>query len=469
MKQLSGLDASFLLLERPNSAGHVGGICMLDPSELSAPLDLGTLTDLVNERLPLIPVLRQKLRTVPFGLDQPHWLDDDSFDVEYHVREISLPTPGSDAQLAEQISRIHARPLDRSKPLWEIYLVSGLSDGRQAMYMKIHHAAIDGVSGTELMGLLLDLSPEGRDLAPTEPFRAEPAPGTATLIGWAARSLAMRPVSVLRIGAEAARTAPLLGDVVSPLLNRGRGHGDGDVIATRVGRPPRTPFNRPITPHRRYAFRSVNLEQVKQVKNANGVSVNDVVMAMSAGALRRWLIDHDALPEAPLIAMVPVSVRDEASASALGNKVSAMLAVLPTNLDDPLERLAASHAATVAAKRQHAAIPQGLVDEVTEFLPPALAARAARVVFSMGLPHRISPFNLVISNVPGPNKQVYLKGAKMTAYYPVSVVTDGQGLNITVQGYLGRLHFGLIACRELVPDVDKLTGYLVDELDLLSS
>jgi WS/DGAT/MGAT family acyltransferase len=279
----------------------------------------------------------------------------------------------------------------------------------------------------------------------------------------------MRPVSVVRIVAEAARTAPLLGTVVSPLLNRVRDHRDGDVIATRVGRPPRTPFNRPITPHRRYAFRSVNLEEVKQVKNAHGVSVNDVVMAMSAGALRRWLIDHDALPEAPLIAMVPVSVRDEASASALGNKVSAMLAVLPTNLDDPLARLAASHAATVAAKRQHAAIPQGLVDEVTEFLPPALAARAARVVFSMGLPHRISPFNLVISNVPGPNKQVYLKGAKMTAYYPVSVVTDGQGLNITVQGYLGGLHFGLIACRELVPDVDKLTEYLVDELDLLSS
>jgi diacylglycerol O-acyltransferase len=160
----------------------------------------------VNERVPLIPLLRQKLRTVPLGLDQPHWVDDDSFDVEYHVREISLPTPGSDAQLAEQISRIHARPLDRSKPLWEIYLVSGLSDGRQAMYMKIHHAAIDGVSGTELMGLLLDLSPEGRDLAPPEPFRPKPAPGTATLLGWAARSLAMRPVSVMRIVAEAART-----------------------------------------------------------------------------------------------------------------------------------------------------------------------------------------------------------------------------------------------------------------------
>ncbi len=176
MKQLSGLDASFLLLERSNSAGHVGATCMLDPSELSAPLDLGALTELVNERAKLIPLLRQKLRTVPLGLDQPHWVDDDSFDVEYHVREISLPTPGSDAQLAEQISRIHARPLDRSKPLWEVYLVSGLSDGREAMYMKIHHAAIGGVSGTELMGLLLDLSPEGRDLAPPEPFRPKPAP-----------------------------------------------------------------------------------------------------------------------------------------------------------------------------------------------------------------------------------------------------------------------------------------------------
>jgi len=335
LKQLTGLDATFLFLERPNSTGHVGGICMLDPSELSAPLNLAALTDLVNERLPLIPLLRQKLRTVPLGLDQPHWIDDDSFDIEYHLREISLPTPGSDAQLAEQISRIHARPLDRSRPLWEIYLVSGLSDGRQAMYTKIHHAAIDGVSGTELMSLLLDLSPEGREVAPTEPFTPEPAPGTATLVGWAARSLAMRPISVLRIVAEAARAAPLLGELVSPLLNRGRGHGDGEVIATRVGLPPRTPFNRPITPHRRYAFRSVNLEQVKQIKNAHGVSVNDVVMAMCAGALRRWLIDHDALPEAPLIAMVPVSVRDEASASALGNKVSAMLAVVPTNLAPP--------------------------------------------------------------------------------------------------------------------------------------
>jgi diacylglycerol O-acyltransferase / wax synthase len=190
-------------------------------------------------------------------------------------------------------------------------------------------------------------------------------------------------------------------------------------------------------------------------------------MAMCAGALRRWLADHEALPATPLIAMIPVSVRDPASTGALGNKVSAMLAMLPTHLADPGERLEIVHAATQQAKAQQAAIPQGLVDQISEFALPALAARAARVVFATGVLHRLPPFNLCISNVPGPNVPVYLCGAKLLAHYPVSVVTDGQGLNITLVGYLGQLHFGLAACRELVPDIDTLAGYLVDELELL--
>ena len=206
---------------------------------------------------------------------------------------------------------------------------------------------------------------------------------------------------------------------------------------------------------------------MKAVKNAFGVSVNDVVMAMCAGALRRWLIEHDALPSAPLVSMIPVSVRDEASKGALGNKVSAMLATLPTNLADPAQRLAVTHQATKSAKAQQAAIPQGLVEDISDFAPPALTARAARVVFATGLLHRVPPFNVVISNVPGPNVPVYLAGAKLLANYPVSVLTDGQGLNITLVGYLGQLHFGLVACRELVPDIDAMAGYLVDELALL--
>jgi WS/DGAT/MGAT family acyltransferase len=247
----------------------------------------------------------------------------------------------------------------------------------------------------------------------------------------------------------------------------GLGRGDGGVIASTPARAPATPFNRPITPHRRLALRSVDLATVKQVKNAFGVSVNDVVMAMSAGALRRWLADHQALPDLPLVAMIPVSVRDPAGKTAMGNKVSAMLAALPTHLADPAERLDIVHAATKLAKEQQAAIPQGLVDQISDFAPPALTARAARVVFATGLLHRVPPFNLCISNVPGPNIPVYLCGAKLLAHYPVSVVTDGQGLNITLVGYLGQLHFGLVACRELVPDIETLASYLVEELDLL--
>ncbi|MDT4960844.1 MAG: diacylglycerol O-acyltransferase / wax synthase, partial [Pseudonocardiales bacterium] len=211
----------------------------------------------------------------------------------------------------------------------------------------------------------------------------------------------------------------------------------------------------------------VGLAEVKTVKNHFGVSVNDVVMAMCAGAIRRWLSEHDALPDSPLVAMVPVSVRDDASKSSLGNRVAAMLAALPTQLADPQDRLTNVHEAMKVAKAQQAAIPTGLVENVTDFAPPALTARAARVAFAMGLPHRVPPFNLVISNVPGPNIQAYLGGAKLIANYPVSVIVDGQGFNITVMGYRGELHFGLIACRELVPEVDAIAGYLVDELDAL--
>jgi diacylglycerol O-acyltransferase len=469
MQQLTGLDASFLALETANATGHVGGVCVLDPSAAPRPLTLALLTEVLAQRLPLVPVLRRKLLTVPFGLDQPYWVDDADFDIEYHIREIALPRPGSEAQLTEQVSRLHARPLDRSRPLWEIYLITGLAKRRAAVYTKIHHAAIDGASGAELLTVLLDLSPDGRDLPAVTPFEPASPPGPVTLAALAAARLAWRPVQTVRITNELVKVLPTLAPAVSALVGGmlGLGQGDGGVIPSAPGRAPVTPFNGPITPHRRLAVRSVDLATVKTVKNAFGVSVNDVVMAMCAGALRRWLTDRQALPEAPLVAMIPVSVRDPASKGAMGNKVSAMLATLPTHLTDPAERLQVVHAATMAAKAQQAAIPQGLVDQISDFSPPALTARAARVVFATGLLHRLPPFNLCISNVPGPNVPVYLCGAKLLAHYPVSVVTDGQGLNITLVGYLGQLHFGLVACRELVPDIETLASYLVDELELL--
>ncbi len=470
MQQLTGLDASFLALETANATGHVGGVSVLDPSSAPRPLTLARLTEVLAERLPLVPVLRRKLLTVPLGLDQPYWIDDPHFDIEYHVREIALPRPGSEAQLTEQVSRLHARPLDRSRPLWEIYLITGLAKRRAAVYTKIHHAAIDGVSGAELLTVLLDLSPDGRELPASPPFRPAPPPGPVTLAALAAARLAWRPVETVRITNELVRIMPTLAPAVSTFVGGmlGLGRGDGGVIRSAAGRAPATPFNKAITPHRRLALRSVDLATVKSVKNAFGVSVNDVVMAMCAGALRHWLSDHDALPDSPLISMIPVSVRDPQSKGVMGNKVSAMLAALPTHLSDPGERLEMVHAATEVAKAQQAAIPQGLVDRISDFAAPALTARAARVVFATGLLHRLPPFNLCISNVPGPNVPVYLCGATLLAHYPVSVVTDGQGLNITLVGYLGQLNFGLLACRELVPDIETLAGYLVDELELLA-
>jgi WS/DGAT/MGAT family acyltransferase len=439
---------------------------VLDPRQAPEPLTLARLTEVLGERLPLVPVLRRKLLNVPLGLDQPYWVDDRDFDIEYHIREIALPRPGSDAQLAEQIARLHARPLDRSRPLWEIYLITGLARRRAAVYTKIHHSAIDGASGAELLTVLLDLTPTGREVPAGEPFLPGRPPGPAALAALAAVRLAWRPVQTVRITNEIIRVVPTLAPALSGLVGGllGLNRGDGEIIASTPGRAPATPFNGPVTQHRRFAFRSVDLDSVKAVKNAFGVSVNDVVMAMCAGALRHWLADHDALPDPPLIAMIPVSVRDPASKGALGNKVSAML---PTNVDDPGHRLEIVHAATKLAKSQQAAIPQGLVDQISDFAPPALTARAARVVFATGLLHRLPPFNLTISNVPGPNVPVYLCGAKLLAHYPVSVITDGQGLNITVIGYLGQLHFGLVSCRELVPDIDVLAGYLADELEAL--
>src|SRR5215469_2995861 len=469
MQQLTGLDASFLALETANTTGHIGGLSILDPSGAPAPLTLGRLTGILAQRIPLVPVLRRKLLNVPLGLDQPYWIDDPDFDIEYHVRELALPRPGSHAQLTEQVSRLHARPLDRGRPLWEVYLITGLAGERAAVYTKIHHAAVDGKSGTELLTVLLDLTPAGRELPPVKPWHPERPPTWPELAVKAAFRLAWRPVQTVRITNEMVKLLPTLAPVVSTVVGGmlGMNRGDGEVIATPAGRAPATPFNKQITQHRRFAFRSVDLDTVKMVKNAFGVSVNDVVMAMSAGALRRWLADHDALPSQPLIAMIPVSVRDPASKAALGNKVSAMLTELPTNVREPGRRLDLVHAATKIAKAQQAVIPQGLVDEISDFAPPALTARAARVVFATGLLHRLPPFNVTISNVPGPNVPAYLSGAKLIAHYPVSVVADGQGLNITLVGYLGKLHFGLVACRELIPDIDALAGYLVDELALL--
>jgi diacylglycerol O-acyltransferase len=472
VEQLSGLDGGFLAMETSSVYGHVGSVCIVEDKVVGgvgSRLTLEHLTGFIESRLPLVPLFRRRLVTVPLGLDHPYWMDDPDFDIEFHCRELALPAPGNDRQLSEQVARLHARPLDRSRPLWELYLITGLSGGRAAIYSKIHHSAIDGVSGGDILTAVLDPSPEGRDLPESEVFVGERPPDRAWLLGRSAFALARQPLQAVRFAKDLARSIPVIANVVGPPLARLASKDNEDLLSAPGLRAPGTPFNAPVSAHRRWAFADLPLSEVKTLRSGSDLTVNDVVMTLCAGALRRWLELHEALPTSPLIAAVPVSVRTKDQKGTFGNKVSMMLAPLPTNVSDPVERLGDMHEAMRLAKDQHGAIPAGLLADVSQFAMPALANQAWRLSAKLRLMERVNPFNLIISNVPGPNVVLYFAGAKVLAYYPVSAVVNGQGLNITVMSYRGNLYFGLVACRQLVPDLDVMAGFLRDELDTLTA
>jgi|SRR5579884_457726 len=478
MRQLTGLDAQFLALESPRQAGHVGGLAILDPSSRpDGRLDAAIVQAMIAERLALLPPFRWRLKKVPFDLDYPYWIDDPNFDLEYHVREIALPPPATDERLAEQVARIFARPLDRARPLWELYLIHGLRDGHVAMLTKIHHAAVDGMSGAEIMSVLLDLTPEGREPPDPLPDECDPEPSDLQMLG---RAVLGWPRYVERVVRAIPSTVPNLAD--APILNtipgvatvgrvsgafaRAVRGGERRVIERTSLKRPRTSFNGYLSPHRRFAFGRLSLDEVKQVKNHFGVTVNDVIVSLAAGAVRCWLLAHDELPEDPLVAQVPVSVRKLEEYGTYGNRIGMMSVPLFTNEGDPQRRLAMTHEALRTAKEHHKALPAKLLQDATQFIPPAVFAQAARVTFSLAAV-RQPVWNLVVSNVPGPQVPLYCAGAEIVANYPVSVITDGMGLNITVMSYCGQLDFGIVADREQMRDVWKLIGWLRGSLDEL--
>ncbi len=475
MRQLTSLDTQFLALENSRQSGHVAGMAVLDPS--TAPGGTLTAADiqaLIVERLPMLPPLRWRLAEVPLGLDYPYWVDDAGFDLDFHVRELALPSPGSDDQLAEQVARITSRPLDRARPLWELYLIHGLSSGHVAMLTKIHHAVIDGISGAEIMGLLLDLGPDG-PLPPSAPKwrgRAEEMPSSREMLARAALGIPRYPLRMLRALPRAIPNvedtpfatlpgAALAGAVTSRL--RGLLGGEAVVDGSQRLTAPRTSFNGRITPHRRFAFGQLSLGEVKAIKNHYGCTVNDAIVSICAGAVRRWLIEHEELPDQPLVAQVPVSVRNEEQIGTYGNRILLMSAPLFTNVADPVERLALTHDALNDMKVRHRALPATLLQDANHFIPPAIFARAAQLTFRLSTSGAAHPtWNLVISNVPGPQIPLYCAGARLVANYPVSVITDGMGLNITVMSYLGSLDFGIVADRDQMPDLHRLLDWLRD-------
>ena len=479
MRQLTSVDAQFLALENARQYAHVGSLMILDPA--TAPggeVTLEAFQGLIEQRLPLIPPLRWRLTEVPFGLDYGYWLDDPDFDLEFHVRELALPAPGTDAMLAEQVARIIGRPLDRARPLWEIYLLHGVRGDRVAVLTKIHHALIDGMSGAEILGALLDLSPEIRQVEPPANTSGDTAPGTLEMLGRGALGLIRYP---LRVAGSLPGALPYLEEVRSlGALPGVRSLGRVISLARRglgLGAPagfggleaPLTPFSMPLSAHRRFGFGSLSLNEVKAVKKAHGVTVNDVVVSLCAGAVRRWLVAHSALPDGPLVAQIPISVRTPEQAGTFGNQIMLMTVPLLSDVADPVARLNATHEALGEMKETQQAMPAQLLADVNRFIPPALFSRAARLSFALATSWVGRPmWNLVVSNVPGPQFPLYLAGAKVQATYPVSVITDGMGLNITVMSYDGSLDVGIVADRDQVPDVAVLIDYLRAELDALT-
>jgi WS/DGAT/MGAT family acyltransferase len=480
MRQLSALDAQFLHVESQTTVGHVGGLILLDPTDVAGgALTLDDVRAVLEPRLHLAEQLRQRLVTVPLGLGLPYWVDDPDFDIEFHLREVALPAPGDDRQLGEQVARIHARPLDRTRPLWELYLVHGVGGGRQAIYAKIHHAAIDGVSGAGILNTILDVTPEPRVVEPPDGlWEPDPLPTALELAARGLAASAAQPVDILRTlpralphladlpGASMVPGIQAVSELADAAVRAATAGGIGREGERRVLTTPGTPLNAPITAHRRFAYGSLPLAEVKAVHRAFGMSVNDVVMSVTTTALRRWLLDHDGLPEQPIVVAVPVSVRGAESGSG-GNEISVMLAELATQLADPMERLEAVRLAMAESKRRFNTVPATILQDISAVIPMALSGLAARAVFRM-VTVGASPFNLFVSNVPGPQLPLYVSGARVSGIYPASAITDFTGaLNITLFSYDGSLDFGLIACRELVPDVWNLIDYLREALDEL--
>src|SRR4051794_23094693 len=473
MRQLTSLDAQFLALENARQTGHVGSLAILDPA--TAPggtFGCREVTRLISERSAQLPPMRWRLAEVPFKLDHPYWVEEAEIDLGYHVREMALASPGSDQQLADQVARIMSRPLDRARPLWELYVIEGLESGCVAVLTKIHHAVIDGLSGAEIMALLLDLTPEGREaLPPPEEDLADPAPSSLQMLGLGLLGVPRYPVRMLRALPKA---IPNIEDTPFGALPGAGTLGKLTGLARRDAPPrpslvaPKTIFNGRISPHRRFVFGQLPLAEFKAAKNTHGATVNDVVVSVCAGAVRRWLVAHDDLPDTPLVAQVPVSVRTDEQFGTYGNRILLMAAPLYTDVEDPVERLRKTHEALAEMKERHRALPAALLQDANNFIPPAVFARAARLTFGFSTSRPGRPtWNLVISNVPGPQFPLYMAGAKLVANYPVSVITDGMGLNLTVMSYMGHMDFGIVADRDQMPDVEVLMDYLREEVEAL--
>jgi WS/DGAT/MGAT family acyltransferase len=399
-------------------------------------------------------------------------------DLDFHVRETAVVAPGDQASLETLIARLSAHPMDRSRPLWEVYLIQGLPDDKVALLTKLHHAAVDGMSGGEVLNVVFDTTPEGRELPPAPRYRPERAPGQ---FGMLARAIGDMPRRQWRMVGAARRALTNLDQIatlrsIPGVAAVGRAtrwasaprSGGNSAPGSSMPAAPRLSFNGKISPHRRVALTSLPLEDVKEIKTHYEATVNDVVVALCAGALRRWLSDRGELPDEPLVAAIPVSVRTEDEFGTFGNKVGTMLATLPTDVAHPSVRLQRCRTELRSAKRRNEAVPASLMRDANDLVPPVLFGPAMRAMTSFAASDALSPAaNLVISNVPCPRTPLYCVGRQVREHYPVSTISDSLGLNVTVFSYVDRLEIGLVGDRYLTKDLDGLAEGFAEELETL--
>ena len=454
---MNGLDATFLYFETPSMHMHVVGVLLLDPSDIPGGWTRNRIPDLIRARLDLLPPFRRRLLPSTLRLHHPVWVDVDDPDVDGHIDNVTCPAPGTREQLADLVADFAAKQLDRSRPLWRILVVDGLENGRVAVIVKVHHCAVDGVGAAKVLGSLFDLDEAGRtpeQLAEAKALTGgapAPEPGLPALARHTAVGLASRPLGVVKLVPTVARS------VLNLVRSRQETSSAGDTGAVPFAAP-RAPFNGRISPDRAVAFADVPLADIKAVKDAVGGTFNDAVIAICGGAFRRYLSDRNELPDSSLIAVIPVSVREDDDVTA-ANRTSAMFTTLATDLVDPLERLDVVRQANLVGKADHQALGGNLLFQAAELAPPNTTALIARIYSAVRLAD-VHPVvhNVVISNVAGPPIQIFLAGARLEGVYPLGPVLEGPALNITIVSYRDRVGFGLIACREQMPDVADLAA-----------
>ncbi|MHC4181380.1 MAG: WS/DGAT/MGAT family O-acyltransferase [Planctomycetota bacterium] len=449
---LSGLDAAFLSLETPSTPMHMMATFVLDAAGASGGYSFERILRLLEARMPVLAPFRRRLAAIPFGFDHPVWIDDPDLCIRSHVHRVDAPAPGSEQALAGMVAQIASQPLDRTRPLWELWVIEGLAEARVALVFKVHHAVGDGVSAVQLLLQLLDPSPDEEIACGShEIVQRDPAPARRTLLAH----------GLLRIPQRSACFARLLVDSTKSIAAVTRSNLGGATGGLRMPMPfsaPRTPWNGATSPQRTVAYGRAGLADVKLISAAFGTTVNDVVLAACTRTLRNYLDGHGGAPHSPLVAAIPVSLRRPEDLETSGNQLTAFLVRLPVHLTDPVEQLLAVHHEAESSKQFLADLGASALGQWAEFASAALLGRAARFYSEQKLAGRHRPLhNLIISNVRGPRTPLYAAGARVTAAYPLGPLTEGAGVNMTVVSYAESVDFGVIACERSVPDVDDIS------------